>query len=467
MTSSESSYNYDFLSWNIIDNRFILLRKIGKGNFSDVWMSLHVNKKKEYTFCALKILSKKYESKCAKEIFVSKRINCNKCHYLNSPHSIFNFRYDDDEYIGIQYELFYGSLYDLLKTGIYYNGLPLEMVKKIGKQIMYSLVELHEEVKVIHADLSPENILLSGNNFECFKLMNLIESFNIKELLKKNKNLHDITEYLIENITESGYNSSKETDESEKTEQTNSETDKSDDEDDEDNDDTNNKDEVDSGDDLSSYDEDNPRNQSCADMICDMDGKKNLEKYYNFSKNHVDKYLITPKIKLTDFGNIIKLDNLENKEIQVRYYRAPEIILDSKYDKTVDFWSVGCILFELLTGDILFNPKKGNKKINQDFHHLYLMEKFLGPIPNDMIENSKRGELFYEKKEINNKIEYKLRGVEEIVPLKLSELLIDKYNFVKENANYIENILKKCLSYKRTYEEIIKDDFFYNVLIDY
>jgi len=35
--------------------------------------------------------------------------------------------------------------------------------------------------------------------------------------------------------------------------------------------------------------------------------------------------------------------------IASRWYRAPEIILlDPNYDQSIDMWSVGCVLFELL-----------------------------------------------------------------------------------------------------------------------
>ena len=40
------------------------------------------------------------------------------------------------------------------------------------------------------------------------------------------------------------------------------------------------------------------------------------------------------------------------------WYRAPEIVLGSnKYSKSVDMWSVGCILAELVNGKALFPGK--------------------------------------------------------------------------------------------------------------
>lgn len=41
--------------------------------------------------------------------------------------------------------------------------------------------------------------------------------------------------------------------------------------------------------------------------------------------------------------------------ISDRWYRAPEIMLNwMHYSQTVDIWSVGCIMAELLTGRTLF-----------------------------------------------------------------------------------------------------------------
>lgn len=41
--------------------------------------------------------------------------------------------------------------------------------------------------------------------------------------------------------------------------------------------------------------------------------------------------------------------------VATRWYRAPEIMLNwMHYNQTVDIWSVGCIMAELLTGCTLF-----------------------------------------------------------------------------------------------------------------
>jgi dual specificity tyrosine-phosphorylation-regulated kinase 2/3/4 len=59
-------------------------------------------------------------------------------------------------------------------------------------------------------------------------------------------------------------------------------------------------------------------------------------------------------IKVIDFGSACQEGNKVFDYIQSRFYRAPEVVIDAGYGKAIDIWSVGCILFELLTGSPLF-----------------------------------------------------------------------------------------------------------------
>jgi serine/threonine-protein kinase SRPK3 len=35
------------------------------------------------------------------------------------------------------------------------------------------------------------------------------------------------------------------------------------------------------------------------------------------------------------------------------------VLLGIDYDSTADIWSLACMIFELVTGDFLFEPRKG------------------------------------------------------------------------------------------------------------
>uniref|UniRef100_A0A1I7T094 Protein kinase domain-containing protein n=1 Tax=Caenorhabditis tropicalis TaxID=1561998 RepID=A0A1I7T094_9PELO len=79
-------------------------------------------------------------------------------------------------------------------------------------------------------------------------------------------------------------------------------------------------------------------------------------------------------VKLCDFGHSNGEDpNSNTPYIVQRYYRAPEIICETiDNNKTsVDIWSLGCILAELLTGRVIF---PGRDHIDQ----FILMVRFLG-----------------------------------------------------------------------------------------
>jgi len=70
-------------------------------------------------------------------------------------------------------------------------------------------------------------------------------------------------------------------------------------------------------------------------------------------------------LKVCDLGSANDSDTTEPMPYLVsRFYRAPEIILGLPYDGGLDVWSVGCTLFELYTGQILF-PGRNNAQMMQ------------------------------------------------------------------------------------------------------
>ena len=76
-------------------------------------------------------------------------------------------------------------------------------------------------------------------------------------------------------------------------------------------------------------------------------------------------------LKLGDFGLARKIDEETNKKYTSKvitlYYRAPELLLNcQKYRYEVDIWSVGCIIYELITKDPLFQcPRENAEAIPQ------------------------------------------------------------------------------------------------------
>ncbi|CAN1296371.1 Serine/threonine-protein kinase PRP4 homolog, partial [Linum perenne] len=85
-------------------------------------------------------------------------------------------------------------------------------------------------------------------------------------------------------------------------------------------------------------------------------------------------------LKLCDFGNAMFSGKNEITPYLVsRFYRAPEIILGLSYDHPMDIWSVGCCLYELYTGKVLFPGSTNN-----DMLRLHMELK--GPFPKKMLK---------------------------------------------------------------------------------
>lgn len=87
------------------------------------------------------------------------------------------------------------------------------------------------------------------------------------------------------------------------------------------------------------------------------------------------------EVKIVDMGNACYVDEHFSDIIQTRQYRSPEVIVRADYDTSADMWSLACTVFELVTGDFLFEPRKGrNYSKNED--HLALITELIGECKN-------------------------------------------------------------------------------------
>ncbi|KAK1288676.1 Serine/threonine-protein kinase AFC2 [Acorus calamus] len=76
--------------------------------------------------------------------------------------------------------------------------------------------------------------------------------------------------------------------------------------------------------------------------------------FYYRPENILVKSYSRCEVKVIDLGSsCFETDHLCSY-VQSRSYRAPEVILGLPYDKKIDIWSLGCILAELCTGNVLF-----------------------------------------------------------------------------------------------------------------
>uniref|UniRef100_A0A8C4X361 dual-specificity kinase n=2 Tax=Erpetoichthys calabaricus TaxID=27687 RepID=A0A8C4X361_ERPCA len=96
-------------------------------------------------------------------------------------------------------------------------------------------------------------------------------------------------------------------------------------------------------------------------------------------------------IKVIDFGSSCYEHQRVYTYIQSRFYRAPEVILGSRYGMPIDMWSLGCILAELLTGyPLLPGEDEGDQ--------LACMIELLGMPSQKLLDSSKRAKNFVSSK---------------------------------------------------------------------
>jgi len=106
------------------------------------------------------------------------------------------------------------------------------------------------------------------------------------------------------------------------------------------------------------------------------------------------------ELRILDFGLARPSENEMTGYVATRWYRAPEIMLNwMHYNLTVDIWSVGCIMAEMLTGKTLF---PGTDHIDQLTRILVLCgtpaEETLNKITSDEARNYIRSLQKMEKK---------------------------------------------------------------------
>jgi len=396
------------------DNLYLLIYILGKGSYATVWFSIQLKgfvnniktkKKIDLHHYALKVHNPEdydegmLETKIDSYLF----FNGKRSELINYPKS--HFVYDENIVI-VVYETALCSLYDFLK--IYKRNFDEEFVKKITPSLKESIDFVHN-CGFIHADIKPENYLLMGinklqndiyNNILKFNIMSKISIINIlkkkityeniiqifkpvlKQLLLELTTTFNFTDNLLYDEDDSEYtdensssiSSSRESSLSyndysyEETEFYNTDCDSYNSSENEFN---------------KKYDkfhinkilyeyyknEDEDEFNKKYDKFHinkilyeyykneDEDEINNKEENNNENYEFIKKYLENPIIKLTDFG-LMKKQTDKNRTIQTRYYRAPEVLLGCLYDKNIDFWSLSCTIYELITGKILFDIEK-------------------------------------------------------------------------------------------------------------
>lgn len=157
--------------------------------------------------------------------------------------------------------------------------------------------------------------------------------------------------------------------------------------------------------------------------------KDNLERWN-------EEYLQS-NVKIVDFGNACWTYKHFTDDIQTREYRCPEVILGSNYDTSADIWSLACIIFEIATGDYLFDPRDG-RNYGRDEDHLALMMELLGPMPRSLSSHGKYASDYFNRKG-------ELRNIRNLKFWSLESVLMEKYHFNSQDASELASFLLPML----------------------
>ncbi|GAA6012204.1 hypothetical protein JCM10207_002759 [Rhodosporidiobolus poonsookiae] len=145
------------------NDRYEIVRKLGWGHFSTVWVNKHV---------ALKVVKSAthYTETALDEIKLLQRVvESNPAHpgrrHVVSLLDHFTHRGPNGTHVCMVFEVLGENLLGLIKR-YHHRGVPDHICKQIAKQVLLGLDYIHRECGIIHTDLKPENVLICIDDVE-------------------------------------------------------------------------------------------------------------------------------------------------------------------------------------------------------------------------------------------------------------------------------------------------------------
>ncbi len=360
-------------------NKYNIIDEIGKGADAIVWLGYNVEDSKFY---AIKVNEPNEYKKGLEEFKFLKKLP-EKSQVFNHLKDSFIEQRNNKRYACGVFELQTGNLDSLIRKSDIEDGLPILTVKKMMYQLLLALKYLHQKLKVYHADIKTDNILLKGHNNYDRKIMEQYISHNFLEKYKESKKQFWVGK----------------------------------------------------GKTLDTIDKMKPEEKKKIREIVHKHICEKIECPEKSEKNKIDsEYLTNCNVTLSDFGAYCSEDEHYETEFGTRYYRAPEIILMGETSIGVDIWATGCVFYELLTGRILFDPEKDSKH-SRDEYHLYWINSYCGNFPIGFLKKTK-----YWKKYFDSSGEMSNMRVKELSFKKQ----LEKYN-VSGDIDTIVDLLKGML----------------------
>jgi serine/threonine-protein kinase SRPK3 len=163
---------------------------------------------------------------------------------------------------------------------------------------------------------------------------------------------------------------------------------------------------------------------------------RDINNYFTLRGPEVD---FSIQVKICDIGNACWFNNHFSSIIQTRQYRSPEVILGINYNETSDIWSLACIVYELVTGDFLFNPISGENFCKSDSHLAKFME-ICGKMPKNFVERGEYWKKYFDKNG-------KLKRIDNINYINLKNNLVQNHHLKENEAQALWDFLKPMLEY--------------------
>ncbi|KAI8331584.1 kinase-like domain-containing protein [Chlamydoabsidia padenii] len=414
------------------DGRYVIEAKMGWGYFSTVWLAMDTKMKRHV---ALKIVkSDPHFCKSALEeieLLEQAQRSANNGSHQHVAQLLHHFWHDaggGGKHVCMVFEVLGESLLSLMKR-FNYRGLPLNMVKRITRQILDGLAFLHDTCGIVHTDIKPENILICIPNVEDY----LAKQKQPRRLSSSSTLLLDspATTPVTPNddrryIKRKMKRQQKRTEDPPLTGKQKS----------------NDIKQIQST--LSSLSLGIPQQQqqdqldsTCLPTIIRSSALDCTALMNDTGDDNDDSWHDRITVKIVDLGNACRVDGHFKHVIQTRQYRSPEVIIGMAWNDRADIWSLGCLVFELLTGDYLFDPR-ADTKYGKDDDHLAKIIELMRVLPRSLIIGGDYSREFFTQKG-------ELRHAKTLRHRRLRDVLHDTYFMPPEQADSISDFLSPML----------------------